>query len=291
MHTVQAEVENKYSRKSIGNMVLQDMGTDNDIFNKMVQLIDNYRKGNYFSSKQDRISKLTMASSIIAEYILINTLVAKEINPIQSIATQIGQKLGYTLILDAVKTGAELLAVTEPAGLFTIYHSTNRQNDTGTLGIRSNYLLEADTEAFINQTKYLPPMISKPVSWFTNNTGGYIQGSGSVILGHLNHHVGHQALDVINILQSIEWSLNEMMDYIEKPKHDLDTPIKAKQFNTMADESNVVYNELLAHGNKFYFVWKYDKRGRMYSQGYHCNLQSTEYKKSILNFSKEELII
>jgi len=158
------------------------------------------------------------------------------------------------------------------------------------MGIMANYSLDDDTAAFINQTKYLPPMICKPVPWDDNSNGGHLQGSSSILLGHLNHHEDNQAVDVINILQNIGWSLNEMVDYVEKPSKPLDTNDKINQFKLLQEESLEVYEELMHNGNEFYFVWKFDKRGRMYSQGYHCNLQSTEYKKAILNFSKEELI-
>jgi len=106
----------------------------------------------------------------------------------------------------------------------------------------------------------------------------------------MNHHEGNQSLDVLNILQHIPWQLNEIVDYVEKSNKDLDTHDKLTQFNMMKDQSTVVYNELMDCGNQFYFTWKNDSRGRMYSQGYHCHLQATQYKKAILDFFKEELI-
>ena len=180
------------------------------------------------------------------------------------------------MLLDGVKTAAEVMAVCECTGIFTIFLSTTPENETGTLAIRPNYVLEDDTEAFIKQTKYLPPMLCSPTPWLRNDSGGTLRGSGSVILGHLNYHDDIQALDVINILQNISWSLNEVVDYDEIPKKLLDTAEKMKQFNRMREESFTVYKELNDQGNAFHFVWKYDKLGRMYSQGYPSNLQSTE---------------
>lgn len=287
---VQLNIEDKYSRKNIRSIVQQDIDSNHQIFNDMVQAIDIYLNGKYYTSKQARIAALTMSATELAEEILIYVLPIDEISPIQATATQIAQQLGYEILLDGVKTAAELLAICEISGVYTIYHASAHNNKTGTLAIRPNYSLEPHTETFIKQTKYLPPMVCNPSPWTGNNHGGYLRGSGSVILGHLNHHPDKQALDVINILQSIGWSLNDMVDYEEETKKDLDTAQKQEQFKYMTEESLVVYKELQEHGNKFYFVWKYDKRGRMYSQGYHCNLQGTEYKKAILNFTKEELI-
>ena len=40
----------------------------------------------------------------------------------------------------------------------------------------------------------------------------------------------------------------------------------------------------------FYFTWKYDKRGRIYSQGYHVNIQSTSFKKSLINLHNKLVV-
>ena len=74
--------------------------------------------------------------------------------------------------------------------------------------------------------------------------------------------------------------------------------VKFEEISTEEDANALLKSDVylplellpILEGNKFYFTWKFDSRGRMYSQGYHCNLQATEYKKAILNFSHEELI-
>ena len=54
--------------------------------------------------------------------------------------------------------------------------------------------------------------------------------------------------------------------------------------------SRKVYQELLSYGNSFYLNWRFDKRGRMYSQGHEVNIQSTSYKKALINLTKREII-
>ena len=74
---------------------------------------------------------------------------------------------------------------------------------------------------------------------------------------------------------------------------DMNNPIdvrKAQQHNDRCLQSAMVYDLMLQEDNEFYFIWKYDKRGRMYSQGYDINLQGSEYKKATIEFSKQELI-
>lgn len=288
----QAEIETVYSRKNIHDLIKSDVNEDHPIVEHMATLIGEYRESvdSYYKSKQDRVKALKLTNKELAIEIFTVILPVLIVSPIQSLATLLGGKLGYSELLDGVKTAAELIAVTEPAKAFTIYHSTDELNDTGTLSVRSNFRLDDSTADLIARTKYLPPMICKPVNWITNTGGGYLQGSGSCILGRLNHHAENQSLDVLNILQDIPWQLNEMVDYIECPNKELDTHDKTVQFNMMRDQSTIVYQDLMKQGNQFYFVWKNDSRGRMYSQGYHLHLQSTQYKKAILDFFDEELI-
>jgi len=290
--TTQTDIENGYSRRMIRTVVLGDIGTDSEVLMDCIEAIHTYRKGKYYDSKNNRIASCNMANNEIALELCVAILVVKEINPIQSVAAQLGNRLGYSNPLDGIKTAAEIIAVCEKTGLFTLYHSTADDNDTGTLGVKPNYKLSDSVEEYIEQTMYLPPMIETPEPWKDNSNGGHLLGSGSVILGSINHHNYQQNLDSLNIIQGIEWELNEdVLEYDELSKKPLDTPEKTRQFNNLVKKSKAVYNSMIKLGNKFYFVWKYDKRGRMYSQGYHINLQSTEYKKAILQFSNKKVII
>jgi hypothetical protein len=286
----QHDIELKYSRKHIRARIKEDVNPEHDVFQSMVKEVTKYRSGQYYPQKQKRVNAIQLTSHEIVSELLAVVLPIKEVSPIQAVAALLGKHLGFDKLLDSIKTAAEIIAVCEKTKIYDIYHSQDFENETGTLGIRPNYSLNKDTLDYINQTKYLPPMIETPKDWTSNTNGGNFIGSGSIILGSINHHDYPQSLDVINQLQKIEWSLCPMVDFKEKAKKPLDTHDKKIQFNQLESESTKVYEELIEQGNKFYFVWKYDSRGRMYSQGYHCNLQSTEYKKSILEFNKKELI-
>ncbi len=292
---VQKNIEAKYSRSEIRKHVLLDIDQSSEVFKKCRMLITKYLTKNYsYKSKANRITGLRHGSISTMDIVLelfIAILPIKIVSPIQSVTALIGSHLGFDNLLDGIKTASELIAICESSGAYTIYHSTSDDNDTGTLAIMGHYSLEPHTEAFINQTKYLPPMVCEPDEWTDNRNGGYMNYKASVILGRINHHDQKQALEPINILQDIAWELNDIVHFNEVPNKVLDTDKKNRQFSQLCDESTVVYQELIDNGNKFYFVWKYDKRGRSYSQGYHCNLQGTEYKKAILNFANKELIV
>ena len=55
-------------------------------------------------------------------------------------------------------------------------------------------------------------------------------------------------------------------------------------------QSYYFYSLMANQGNKFYFGNKVDKRGRIYTQGYHINLQGTPFKKASLNFANKEQV-
>ena len=289
----QEEVEATYSRKNVRGLVKADVNPDHPVFQSICVHIAKYIMDTsiYYDSKKQRVLKIaTVPIEDIASELLSVLLPIQEVSPIQSLASQLGLFLGYDNLLDGVKTSAELIAVCEQSGAYTIYKHTDELNETGTLSVRSNFKLDDKTADLIAKTKYLPPMFCEPNDWRSNTDGGYLQGSGSCILGAMNHNNGNQSLDVLNILQHIPWQLNEIVDYVEKSNKELDTHDKLTQFELMKNQSTVVYNELMNGGNQFYLTWKNDTRGRMYSQGYHCHLQATQYKKAILDFYNEELI-
>jgi len=121
--------------------------------------------------------------------------------------------------------------------------------------------------------------------------GGYLTIQEHPILGRHNNHQEKQALDAINIMQNIEWELCPIaVKYVEKPKHDLDTQEKKVAWQQHIDMSTTVYQEMMDAGNSFWLSCRFDFRGRMYTQGHYINLQSTGYKKSLLNFKHRELI-
>lgn len=290
-------IEDKHSRKNIRRHVLQDIDSSSEVFQKCGQCLNEYfsHTDKYYCSKEARVEQLATHPELTWEDIITELFIAvlpiEEVSPIQAVAAQLGGRLGFEHILDAVKTASEIIAVCEKARLYTIYHSTDVENDTGTLGIRPNFGLNDDTLHFIKETMYLPPMVCRPNKWHSNVDGGYLEGSGSVILGAINHHEKQQDLDSINIIQNIPWELNDVILELEElPNKPLDTQEKIDQFEIFKYESESVYAAIKATGNEFYFVWKYCKRGRMYCQGYHINLHGTQYKKAVIQFKNKELL-
>ena len=118
----------------------------------------------------------------------------------------------------------------------------------------------------------------------------------SLILGRGNDVGQYINKNAINRLQSIPWELNEDILHLledtlkpsEEPLGALEESNRVKSYHLRNKETNDVIDYLLENDNKFYFGWKYDKRGRMYSQGYHVNPMGNEYRKAMLRFSDKQ---
>ena len=292
----QVSIEDHYGRHNIRGRLLSDItgsvGASLTGTLKMAErLILAYSQGSYYESKESRIKFLINEWDI--EQLLIEIMIlvfpCSTPVPIQQITGPLGNILGYHNTMDGVRTASELLAVACRADLFDIIPATS--SSTGSLMVVSRYTLEEHTLQAIADTKYLPPMVCRPKQIKWNGDCGYLTKNESVILGSHNHHLHTQALDVLNIMNAIPLALDEeILQYAEESKKPLDTPQKADNWRRLVNSSTKVYEELLELGNRFYLTHKYDKRGRIYSQGYHVNIQSTSFKKASLVLADKEII-
>ena len=188
---------------------------------------------------------------------------------IQSIGTLIGNRLGFQG-LDSVKAGTELIEATAHLTFFDLLMFDRSKIVKPLLG------LDTDTLTKIEGLMYQPPMVCKPNEWVNNRDGGWLSVDKHAVLGKGNHHNQKLNLDCLNKLQNIPWVIDGqiMWQFNQENQHDFkgDSQIFMKYMDT-----------------PFYFVWRYDKRGRMYSEGYNINLQSSEYRKAMISIDKSEV--
>ena len=291
-------IEDKYSRKNIRAKIMKDIEKSDSelhqlIVKGMFQIQHYYDElDTYWGSKQNRVRQL-MRSNVSLEDIVIDILTmvlpVSGAQPIQGVVGQLAEHLDYDELFDGIQTAAELVAVVCYSDLYDIIPASD--SDTGSLMIQSNFTLEEDTLQYIVGTKYLPPLVCKPMLIEHNGQSGYYTKEESIILGRGNHHKMKQGLDAINIANAVPLTLDRsMLRFKEVSKQPLDTKEKLNQHRRLVNSSKVVYKELLESGNKFFFNWKGDKRGRLYSQGYHVNIQSTSFKKAIINLHEKHTI-
>ena len=269
---IQLHNELEYSKRMRNNLILTDVLDDipSKITESLTLSIDSYRNSNYYQSKEIRVSKLPTTTEIVNNIIAI-ILSSKRPKPIQGLATELGFTLGYRSQLDAVKTGAEILSLCH-GKLYDIKLNVDSTE------IIPKYKLKKDSVAKLNVLQYLPPMLQKPNDWISNTDGGWLWERKSIILGKGTHHFKPQAYDAVNLLQSVAWTI--------------DIPTYINHVNTNETMDNDQFERVIREyfGKPFYFVWRYDKRGRSYSSGYDLNIQSNEYGKSLLSLFNKQVV-
>jgi len=290
---LQKGIEDTYSKRNIKKVVQEDI--DNSDFKEISRGVNKaiiaYLTKPYYASKQARIKHIRSIVSVQSIMVELFMVVLSEVGqkPIQSIASRLGLIFEFPDVIDNVKTASEILAVCKDTGIYDIVSAAN--SDTGSILIVPKFILEKETLNKIHRMRYLPPMICEPQTINNNSQSGYLTKDESVILGADNHHEGYQAIDVLNIMAKIPLSLDRAtLALEEKPKKDINTSEKMSNFLRMIVSSRFIYRELLSYGNCFYLNWRFDKRGRVYSQGHEVNIQSTSYKKALINLTKREVI-
>jgi len=165
----------------------------------------------------------------------------------------------------------------------------------------THFDVSEDVYMDLERYQYPLPMIIPPMEVRTNRDSGYLTDKSSMLLGKGNSTDEDICLNHINTLNKIPYEINtdtaaftrNRWKDLEAPKEgeskdDFNRRIKAfKRFNTSTKD---VLAALLMKGNKLWLTWKYDKRGRCYSQGYHVNIQSNAWGKAIIEFADKELL-
>ena len=191
---------------------------------------------------------------------------------------------------DRARTASELLGLLSTEDGF--YHiQRNGQGTPATISVNHWPFIDEkmmDNFDWINNTCFNPPMIERPNLVFDNHTCGYKTLREPLLLGTLTQHESKLNYDTINSLNQIEWVLDpDVLAEPETPSKPLDTPEQHQNFTAMAQASKFIYR-LLNKFKCFFFCWQYDSRGRLYSHGYHVNLQAAEFKKASLSFNRYE---
>lgn len=272
----QITIEDRFSKKEVNELIYKDLTSSPeviDLFDNMKHAIRQHcaKRHTFWYSKEQRYRILDKYNDLqdVATAILVGLLKTDgKIQEIHATANYIATQLsGYNDFIDAVKTASELLAVTQPLNTHRLIEPANAP--TGVLSVQCAFTMDDSTAQIIADHMYLPPMICEPNEIINNSSSGYMNPVfESVILKRYNHHNEPVNLDALNIANQIAWCLDEeILKYEEKSKKPLDTQQKLKNFLLLKNASRKVYKMLLDAGNRFFFSWKYDKRGRMYSQG------------------------
>lgn len=164
------------------------------------------------------------------------------------------------------------------------------------------FTMPADVQAELDRFQYPLPMVVRPRHLTKNTQTGYLASgaTGSVILKG-NHTDDDVCLDHLNRMNRVKLCINldtaltvkNKWRNLDKPKEDeshLDYQKRRKAFEKYTTHAYAVIAKVLEEGNEFYITHRYDKRGRVYSQGHYINPQGTEWNKSCIEFADKEII-
>lgn len=299
--------EYRFSRKHIDRYIRTEIEASEILMAKVeegVKLLNEWLAQPHHASKDARISyirNMDLKELVISLYVGAAYFRTPEL--FTSVTGQLTKRLQFNVKEDSIKTVAELMAVLCHTDVFDIFKVTKH----GSLLLISNIQLSDELNHQIERSQYLPPMVCEPETIRHNRQSGYLTHNDSVILKGYNHHDDDVCLDVINLQNRIPLSLNvEFLKTVEelppskideiKDPHLNDAEklelIREKQENwdQFRDQSREVYALMVGQGNRFYLTHKVDKRGRLYSQGYHITSQGASYKKAMLELADHEIV-
>lgn len=267
----QLEMELQFSKRMGDFLAIDSFINDTgDIMTSIGHIIDNWRTNEFWPEKQKLVNKLPETQDIVME-LMLTMVTGITPQPIQGPAVELGSRLGYTNVVEAAKIGSSIIA--EVAKMNDdLIHLVMYPDKTV---VTSKLKLSPEALHKIKSLSYMPPNLM-PAEWKTNY-GGWKWEKKSVILGSGNHHNESQNLYALNILQKIPWTV------------DLDVVTNT---NTNDVKLPHEWKEILGSyiGETFYFTYRYDKRGRIYSSGYQLNPQSNEFGKAMLSPKNGEVL-
>ena len=305
-YLLQEKIEKTFSKRFITAAAVDDLLTCESIVNKLnrgIEYVNSWLNKDHDVDKELRLLALLELDKceLVQQTVACISLECQKPMKLVSIASLCARHLNMSDKVEAIHTMAEVIAVLADTDLFDV-----KKTKEGWI-VLSRVGLDAEVTQYADNALYLPPLIIKPRKVRHNRDSGYITQRGeSLILGFFeNHHDDNICLDVLNILNSNEYELdtdfidNNDMEWSEpefevgKHTHYEEEQITAmsKDYfeNYFKEQSKFFFKLMKHHGNSLYITNKVDKRGRVYSQGFHINPQGDSYHKAMLNLKHREI--
>ena len=274
--------------------------------------LKNWLEGDYYDSKNRRLSQLKKLDlERLVQEIFVGIAQIFVPTLYTSVVAQLAGRMGFDDKRDSIATMGEIVAVLCLTDAFDI----SKDGPQASLMLVSRIPLSENLVGFILNTRFLPPMLCEPKELHNNRESGYLTFNDSLILGSDNHHEGNICLDVLNRMNQVQLKLDtDFLCKIEEDPNSEFTVEKIKEaawdrgedisqheamerveqqkenWKNFKQQSYEFYALIAKCGNIFHLTHKVDKRGRIYSQGYHLNTQGTSFKKAMIEFAEQEFI-
>lgn len=285
--------EERYNKKLIDVKVREWIKNDANVQEGVkdgVEKLRNYLNQEYYQSKRDRLEPMkAMDLEQLVTEVFVGVAYIRGSELFTSVNAQLAGRLGWDDKPAAIATMGEVLAVLCETDVFDITKSSKMAS----LYIHHNFTFPPTLKDFIENCEYLPPMVCEPLELTNNYSSGYLTHQDSLILGSGNHHSGDLCLDVLNIVNKVPLSLDtEFLSLVEEePKNKPEDAQQLKNWNEFKKQSYEFYHLMVSQGNRFYLTNKWDKRGRMYCQGYHISYQAAAFKKAMIELADKEVVM
>ena len=283
--------EHSFSRKHIDGYILDALQTGDmqRAISHGVSLLEEWRNQSYYTSKDKRLDQLgDLDLHELVTKIMQGIAYVQKPELFTSVSAQLAGRLQFSDKPEAIATMAEMLAVLCETDMFDII----KESRQASLMIESRIPLSQELLQFIDNTTFQLPMVCSPEYVDHNRKSGYLSYNDSLILGSGNHHEGDLCLDVINLQNNIPLKLN--IEFLKEqemlPNFKIVTPEQREQWEAFKHASHRIWLLIYNQGNKFYLTNKVDKRGRLYSVGYHINTQGNQFQKAMVELDDEEVV-
>ena len=160
--------------------------------------------------------------------------------------------------------------------------------------------LSDDVKEMLDRFQYPLPMVVRPEKVTDNFTTGYLTMKHLLVLNGSEYFDDKDiCLDHLNRANQVALSMN--FDVISSDQGKFVKPVRqtgedfgeykkrvkqAEQFYTTTIQVMEQINDL---SDEIYLTHRYDRRGRVYATGYHCNTQGTDYHKAVLSLANKEV--
>ena len=306
-YLLQEKIEKTFSKRFITAAAVDDLLTCESIVNKLnrgIEYVNSWLNKDHDVERELRLLAVRELDikELVMQVVACISLECQKPMKLVSVASLCARHLNMSDKVEAIHTMAEIIAVLGETDLFD-----NKKTREGWIVI-SRVGLDAEVTQYADNALYLPPLIIKPRKVRSNRDSGYITQRGeSLILGfYENHHDDNICLDVLNTLNSNEYELDtdfinqyeeqwhreelsqqeyEELSHADREIYNMD----AKTWKKFQEQGKFFQHLMIHHGNSFYLCNKVDKRGRIYSSGYHVNVQGSSFKKAMVNFKHREI--
>lgn len=283
--------EYSFSRKHIDGYILRALQADEvqKAIQHGVNLLEEWRAGEYYTSKRARLDQIMELDLYeITMKIMQGIAYVQKPELFTSVSAQLAGRLQLSDKPEAIATMAEMLAVLCETDLFDII----KESRQASLMLVSCIPLDQKLLEFIDNAQFALPMVCEPEFVDNNRKCGYLTYGESLVLGSGNHHEGDLCLDVINIQNQIPLKLN--MEFLTSqemlPNFEIVTPEQREQWEAFKKASHRIWLLMYQQGNRFHLTHRVDKRGRLYSHGYHINTQGNQFQKAMVELADEEIV-